>query len=144
LILVDANLLVYAHVTEFKQHEAAREWLNASLTDRPRVALPWQSLVSFLRLVTNPRVFERPEPVSLAWDQITEWLAAPSAWTPVSTERHASILGDLLRRTESTGNLVPDANLAALAIGHGLTLCSTDRDFARFPGLRWINPIADR
>jgi uncharacterized protein len=105
------------------------------------VGLPWPSLLAFLRLVTNPRVFEQPEPVAQAWDQVVAWLACETAWTPRPGERHAEILGELLALPGIQANLVPDAHLAALAIEHGLTLYSTDGDFARFPRLRWTNPL---
>lgn len=143
MILVDANLLIYSHVADFPQHRAAREWLEGSLHGLPRVALPWPSLLGFVRITTNPRVFERPEPVEAAWAQVEAWLAAPCVWIPAPTERHAGVLGDLLRGGRVTANLVPDAHLAALAIEHGLTLCSTDGDFARFAGLRWVNPLLE-
>ncbi len=142
MILVDTNLLVYAHVADFPQHEAAHEWLDASLNSLPRVALPWPSLVGFVRITTNPRVFARPEPVESAWQQVEEWLRATPVWAPVPTDRHQEVLGRLVRETRPTANLIPDAHLAALAIEHGLTLCSTDGDFARFPGLTWRDPLA--
>jgi uncharacterized protein len=142
LILVDANLLVYAHVGSFAQHQAAREWLDRQLTTAARVGLPWASLLAFLRLVTNPRLFERPEPMTLAWEQVAEWLACQPVWVPEPTGRHAQVLSGLLALPGIAGNLVPDAHLAALALDHGLTLCSADHDFARFPGLRWLDPIA--
>jgi hypothetical protein len=91
--------------------------------------------------VTNPRVFPDPAPVTRAFAQVRGWLAASPAWIPLPTSRHTDVLEKLLG--SGGGNLVPDAHLAALAIEHGLVLCSTDSDFARFPGLRWENPIAD-
>jgi uncharacterized protein len=142
LILVDANLLIYAHVSAFAQHQTARDWLDRQLNDVSRVGLPWASLLGFLRIVTNPRMFERPEPVADAWAQVTAWLACDTAWVPEPTERHPEVLGSLIALAGVHGNLVPDAHLAALAIEHGVTLCSTDGDFARFPGLRWLNPLA--
>lgn len=105
------------------------------------MGLPWVSLIAFLRLVTSPRVFERPEPIGAAWQQVEEWLGCERAWIPEPTDRHREILGALLADTSARGNLVPDAHLAALAIEHGLTLASTDGDFARFAGLRWENPL---
>jgi len=141
VILVDANLLVYAHVRSFAQHEAARRWLDGALNATVRVGLPWPSLLAFLRLVTNPRVFERPESAAEAWRQVEAWLAADAAWIPQPTERHPEILAAQLSAPGVHGNLVPDAHLAALAVEHGLELCTTDGDFARFPGLRWKNPI---
>jgi toxin-antitoxin system PIN domain toxin len=106
------------------------------------VGLPWESLVAFVRLATNPRVATRPLSAQRAWKFIDEWLAAPTAWIPVATERHADILGGLITRYRLTGKLVPDAHLAALAIEHGLDICSADTDFARFTEARWINPLA--
>jgi uncharacterized protein len=141
LILVDANILIYAHVDSFAQHDAARFWLDRQLNGVPRVGLPWPSLVAFLRLVTNPRVFEHPEPIADAWTQVLAWLACETAWVPQPTERHTELLGVFLALPGVHGNLVPDAHLAALALEHGLTLCSTDGDFARFPGLAWRNPL---
>jgi predicted nucleic acid-binding protein len=86
-------------------------------------------------------VFERPEPVADAWQQVRMWLAAETAWVPQLTERHVDVLSEFLALPGVHGNLVPDAHLAALAIENGLTLCATDGDFAWFPGLRWLNPI---
>jgi toxin-antitoxin system PIN domain toxin len=142
VILVDANLLVYAKMSGFPQHRRAREWLDDRLAGIVRVGLPWPSLVAFLRLVTNPRVFERPMGAARAWEQVDEWLCLPSAWIPAPTSRHAEVLGRLVRGGSLAANLVPDAHLAALAIEHGLVLMSTDGDFARFPDLRWENPLA--
>lgn len=105
------------------------------------MGLPWPSLVGFLRLVTNPRLFERPESTDGAWRQVSEWLGADVAWIPQPTERHRGVLESLLGAPGVRANLVHDAHLAALAIEHGLTLCSTDGDFARFPSLRWENPL---
>ena len=106
-----------------------------------RVGLPWASLLAFLRLVTNPRVFEHPEPMVEAWAQVKAWLDCETAWVPEPTQRHREVLDRVLSLPGLHGNLVPDAHLAALAIEHGLTLCSTDGDFARFPGLAWHNPL---
>jgi hypothetical protein len=99
-------------------------------------------LLAFVRLVTNPRVLERPESATSAWEQVEAWLDCPGVWIPQPTERHRDVLGRLLALPGVQANLVPDAHLAALAIEHGLTLCSTDGDFARFPDLRWENPLA--
>jgi hypothetical protein len=141
VILVDANILIYSHVASFEQHNRAREWLDQQLNGSARVGLPWESLLAFVRLVTNPRVFERPEPTSDAWIQVRAWLACERVWIPQPTERHADLLNELLALPGVQANLIPDAHLAALALEHGLTLCSTDGDFSRFPTIRWINPI---
>jgi len=141
VILVDANLLIYSVVEDLPQHEAAREWLDGRLNDSPRVGLPWPSLLAFVRLVGNPRLFRRPVRLEQAWSQVEEWLGLPSTWVPGATENHATVLAGTLVEAGGNPNLVPDAHLAALAIEHGLTLCSTDRDFARFRRLRWENPL---
>lgn len=142
MILVDANILIYSHVESFSQHFVAHDWLDQQLNGSARVGLPWVSLLAFLRLVTNPRVFERPEPIADAWRQVRAWLACDTAWIPQPTERHADLLDELLALPGVHANLVPDAHLAALALEHGLTLCSTDGDFARFPALHLLNPLA--
>ena len=128
MILVDANLLVYAHVESFPQHQRARPWLDARLSGTGAVGLPWASLLSFLRIVTNPRVFERPEPMTEAWRQVEAWLAVDAVWIPAPGERHRAVLATLLEQGGVRANRVPDAHLAALAIEHGLVLCSTDGD----------------
>lgn len=141
MIQGDANLLIYACNEALPQPGAARAWLDGQLNGSPKVGLPWASLLAFVRLVSNPRIFERPVPLGEAWKQVEEWLALASTWTPGPTERRAEILGPLLEKVGGKSNLVPDAHLAALALEHGLVLCSTDGDFARFPGLRWENPL---
>jgi len=141
VILVDANLLIYAQISSFSQHQVARVWFDEQLNGTPPVGLARITLVAFLRIVTNPRVSDQPLPPAAAWRQVQAWLGCEPVWTPGPTERHREILGKFLELPGVHGNLVPDAHLAALAVEHGLTLCSTDGDFARFPGLRWINPI---
>lgn len=141
MILVDANLLIYAHVQSFPQHARARAWLDARLNGSAQVGLPWPSLLGFLRLVTNRRVFERPASIADAWQQVNAWLDCDVAWVPQPTDEHREVLGRLLAKVNVAANLIPDAHLAALAIEHGLTLCSTDGDFARFPDLRWQDPL---
>src|SRR6476646_4466639 len=106
--------------------------LDEQLNGSTRVGMPWVSLLAFLRIVTNPRVFEHPETIEGAWGQVRAWLGCEVVWTPQPTERHADLLGQLISLPGVVGNLVPDAHLAALAVEHGLTLCSTDGDFGRF------------
>jgi toxin-antitoxin system PIN domain toxin len=142
VILVDVNILVHASHAESDQNAAAHDWLDRQLNGPERVGMPWPSLLGFLRIATNPRAFQSPLAMAVAWQQVMHWLASEMVWTPEPTERHAEVLGKLLALPAVHGNLVPDAHLAAIAIEHGLTLCSTDGDFARFPGLRWLNPIA--
>lgn len=143
MILIDTNLLLYARLHSFPQHSRAHAWLDACLNGDAPVALPWEVLLGFLRIVTNRRVLENPLPTEVAWRQVTEWLDCRPVWVPVPGERHAAIVGTLLLRTQAAANLVPDAHLAALAIENGLQICSSDGDFARFPGLRWRNPLLD-
>jgi toxin-antitoxin system PIN domain toxin len=141
VILVDANVLLYAANRAAPEHDASRAWLDDRLSGRARVGFPWPSLVAFVRLASNPLVVRHPAAVSAAWAQVRAWLGADVAWIPLPTERHAEVLESLLALPGMTARLVPDAHLAALAIEHGLTLCSTDGDFARFPGLSWENPL---
>ena len=140
-MLVDANLLLYAVHRGADQHDAAAHWLTEQLNGSRRVGLPWQSLGAFLRIATHPGAFERPLAPAIAWDRVRDWLAAPVAWIPSPGPEHPRILAELFTTHDVAGNLVPDALLAALAIEHGLTLCSTDTDFARFRALRWENPL---
>ena len=144
MILVDANLLVYARLPTLPQHERAHMWLDGRLSGSARVGMPWGSLLAFLRLVTNRRIFERPETLAAAWRQVETWLGCPSVWVPEPGVEHRAVLGRLLAGMSGGGDLVPDAHLAALAIEHGLVLCSTDGDFGRFAGLQWENPLAPR
>ncbi len=123
------------------QHVASRAWLEERLAGTTQVGLPWHSLLAFLRIVTNARLFAPPTRTSEAWATVESWLAQPVAWIPQPTDRHGAILSELLV-DEVHDELVPDAHLAALAIEHGLTVCSTDGDFARFPHVRWENPLA--
>ncbi len=142
MILLDANLLIYAHVTSFPRHQEARDWLDRQLSGTMRVGFPWASLIAFLRIVTNPRILEQPVPAADAWQQVQEWLASDPAWIPQATGHQAELIGELLVLPGVRANDVPDVYLAALAIGHGLILCSADTGFARFPRLRWMNPLA--
>ena len=112
----------------------ARAWLDEKINGS-RVGLPWASLLTFLRVVSSPRIFHPAVPLSRAWGLVQAWLALDSVWIPLPTESHSETLGKLLSQTGEKGDLVPDAHLAALAIEHGLTLCSADRGFARFSGL---------
>lgn len=140
--LVDANLLLYSVDTTSPFHPAAYAWLDAQLNGSSPVALPWISLVAFVRISTNPRAASAPLAPADAMDIIDAWLEYEVAWTPSPGSRHQPLFAELVRRHQLTANLVSDAHVAALAIEHGLTVCSVDTDFARFPELRWINPLA--
>jgi len=106
------------------------------------VGIPWPSVLAFIRISTHPRALERPVSLDDAWTVVTTWLERPNVWTPVPTDRHREVLGALLMGGAATGNHANDAHLAALAIEWGLEVMSADRDFARYPGLRWRDPLA--
>jgi toxin-antitoxin system PIN domain toxin len=141
-MLLDANLLIYAVHRNSRFHARARGWLTDQLNGPRRVGMPWQSLAAFVRITTHPRAFERPLDPRDAWSRVTDWMASDVAWIPQPGPRHADLLGGLIEAHDVRGNLVPDAQLAALALEHGLTVCSTDTDFARFTEVEWRNPLA--
>jgi toxin-antitoxin system PIN domain toxin len=141
-MLIDANLLLYAVDERSAQHRAAHEWLVTVMTAESRVALPWISLSAFVRITTNPRASDRPLSAHEAWGFVRDWLDCEVTWTPNPTDRHAEVLGSLIQRYDLRGNMIADAELAALAIEHGLRLYSTDTDFARFKEIDWVNPLA--
>jgi uncharacterized protein len=141
VILLDANLVVYANQEDAPHHTAARTWFEEVMGAPDRVAFPWPTLLAFVRLMGNRVVMPNPMPLAEAWARVEGWLARPQSWIPVPTERHQQILADLLDG-ETRPDVATDAHLAALAIEHGLTVCSTDRDFSRFPEVRWVNPLS--
>lgn len=144
MILIDANLLLYAYHPRAEQHESSRAWLEATFAGSDRVGVAWLTLWAFLRVSTNPRVFERPLTMAEAESVVSSWLDRPAVEIVEPGERHWSILRELLRSGQARGPLVMDAALAALAIEHGATLHTTDRDFARYRGLKWTNPLDAR
>ena len=141
MILVDANLLLYAYHPRAEQHGAARSWLESALSGSEMVRFAWLTLWAFLRISTNPRVFERPLAIDEAEGAVAAWLACTVAGILEPGERHWDLLRGLMREGQTKGPLVMDAVVAALAIEHGATLHTTDRDFSRFSGLRWTNPL---
>jgi toxin-antitoxin system PIN domain toxin len=141
VILVDANLLLYAYNERAPQHEQGRIWLEGALSGPDLVRFAWVTLWAFLRVSTNPRVFERPLSVPEAEAAVSSWLDQPAAGILEPGERHWDILRDVVRDGQAAGPLVMDAVLAAIAIEHGATVCTTDRDFSRFPRLKWTNPL---
>jgi uncharacterized protein len=120
-----------------------RRWLDEQLTNMPRVGLPWHSLLGFVRLASNRRAYSAGPSVADAWQSVREWLGQENVWIPLPTSRHAAVLEELFRSTTVTSRAVIDIHLAALAIEHGLTLCSADSGFVRYKHLRWMNPLAD-
>lgn len=139
--LIDANLLLHAYNPRSAQHDASRRWLEGALSGAELVRFAWVTIWAFLRISTNPRVFERPLSVEEAARAVASWLDQPAAGILDPADRHWEILSRLLSDSQAKSPLVMDAALAALAIEHGATLETTDRDFARFPGLKWRNPI---
>lgn len=142
MILIDANLLIYAVNADAPLHRKAKTWLEATLSGPETVGLSWTVLLAVLRLTTRSGVFANPLPVERAFDLVDSWLAQPTVVAVEPTAQHLRVLRDLLSPLGTGGNLTSDAHLAALAIEHGAELCSTDSDFARFPQLRWTNPLA--
>lgn len=140
--LVDANLLLWAHHEGFAQHAAARAWWAETLTSAPMIGIPWPSTLAFVRISTHPRALTVPASVEEAWAVVESWLDRTNVWVPGPTDRHRSVLSEMLVTGRASGNHTTDAHLAALAIEWGLELLSADRDFARYPGLRWRDPIA--
>jgi toxin-antitoxin system PIN domain toxin len=141
MILIDANLLLYAYYPRAAQHDASRAWLEGVLSGPELVRFAWLTLWAFLRITTNPRVFERPLSAAEAEAAVASWLERPNAGILEPGERHWEILCRLARTGQAAGPLLMDAALAAIAIEHGATLYTTDRDFSRFPGLKWANPL---
>lgn len=142
MILIDANLLLHAYHTRSPLHDPARKWLEGALSGPGLVRFAWVTLWAFLRISTNPRVFERPLSTREASAAVSAWLERPSAGIAEPGERHWAILADLMNDGQATGPLVMDAALAALAIENGAVLQTTDRDFHRFSGLSFVNPLA--
>ncbi len=141
--LPDVNLFLYAYDSESPRQRAAREWLEETMAGTETVALAWAVLVGFVRLSTKPAVFTRPLALDVAIGFVQEWLAQSVATVVHPSDRHAAVLRDLLQPLGTAGNLTSDAHLAALAIEHGATLCSSDNDFSRFAGLSWVDPLHD-
>lgn len=141
MILVDANLLLYAEDALHPHHEKAREWWDARLSGAAPVCLCWTVLLAFIRIGTNSRVFAKPLSLEQATDRVGSWLKQPCVRLVSPTDRHWEIFRKLLNEGQATANLVTDAHLAALALEYGCELMSTDSDFSRFPRLKWKNPL---
>jgi toxin-antitoxin system PIN domain toxin len=136
VVVVDANVLLYAVDSASPHHDRSLSWLDAALAGSEAVGLAWVVLLAFVRLGTNPAIFPTPLSATEAIDQVEAWLAAPAAVVAQPTPRHPGLLRGLLRDAGTAGNLTTDAHLAALALEHGADVVSFDRDFGRFPGLR--------
>jgi len=136
MVIVDANVLLYAVDSTSAHHEASLTWLDRSLAGAEAVGLAWVALLGFIRIATSRSAFPSPLTVDEVFAQVESWLGAPAAVVAQPTARHAGVLGGLLREAGTAGNLSTDAHLAALAIEHGAEIVSYDRDFARFAGVR--------
>ena len=141
MILVDANILLYAEDSLHSRHQEARIWWDSQLSGTGVVCLCWTVLSAFIRIGTNPRVFEYPLSLEQALARVQSWLDQPCTRIIRPTERHWTVFKQVLTDGQATANLVSDAHLAALAIEHGCEFVSTDSDFARFPKLKWKNPL---
>jgi uncharacterized protein len=141
MIVLDANVLIYAYNDRAPQHQAASAWLIRVLGGMEPVGLPWTTIWAFLRVTTSKKIWQTPGSPERAFQAIRELLEQPSVSVLNPGSRHAELLEELVTRQRAVGPLVSDAALAALAIENGGVLASTDRDFSRFPNLRWIDPL---
>lgn len=141
MIILDANILVYAYNADAPQHAAAAAWVEELFGSDETIGLPWMTLWAFLRIVTNPRLWPNPRPVMEAFQIVREWLAHPGVFIIDPQERHIGLLERLVTEHRAAGPMLSDAALAALALEHGAVLVSTDQDFSRFRNLRWRNPL---
>jgi len=139
--LLDLNILIYAIDESSPRHEPAKDWLDDILSGSDTVAFAWHVLIGFVRLSTRGAVFERPLTVDESFDVVEGWLEQPCVTVVHPTDRHAVVLRGLLAPLGTAGNLTSDAHLAALSVEHGAELCSTDVDFSRFTGVRWVDPL---
>lgn len=141
MILIDANLLLYAYDSSSAHHERARDWLSSLLSNPEPVGLAWVTILAFLRIGTDRRLRNEALSVTEASEIVTSWIDRPNATILNPSERHWEILQRLLKQGQAAGRLVMDAHLATLAIEHSATLATSDRDFTRFPGLRILDPL---
>lgn len=141
MIVVDANVLLYAYNPASRHHESCRVWLEDSINGTEPVGLPWQTILAFLRISTSSRVFERPLDCTEAVRIVDEWLACPTVTVVEPSQDYWRVLKEQLREAQISGPLVSDAALAGLALEHGAAVCTTDRDFQRFRGLRLLDPL---
>jgi toxin-antitoxin system PIN domain toxin len=143
MILPDANLILYAYIKDFPQHEASKTWLEKVIADGEIIGLSWQVMTAFIRIGTNPKLFKLPMAMHQVEKSLGELFALPNIEIITPTNRHWKIFLKLLEESKAVGNLVMDAHLAALAIEHHARLASTDADFKLFPDLDYFNPLAE-
>ena len=141
MILIDANLMLYAYDSSSEHHNKARIWLEKVLSEPQPARVAWVTILAFLRISTNRKIFENPFTISEATSIVQEWLEHPILDLLHPTQRHWTILSKLLKDGQANGPLVMDAHLAALAIEHGAKLYTTDKDFSRFDDIQVVNPL---
>jgi len=141
VIVPDVNLLLYAVVSAFPQHKVAHEWWEETVNSSAEIGLTSPAIFGFIRIATNPRVLSPPLTVGAATGFVSAWLEQPNVSHLIPGPRHLEIAFDLLRSVGTGGNLMTDVQLAAFAFEYDADMYSNDTDFARFPGLRWRNPL---
>jgi uncharacterized protein len=141
VIVVDANLLIYSYDVKSEDHKKSAAWLEEILSGTDAVGLPWPCICAFVRVVTNRRLAGMGVAVKDALGAVEEWLQSPNTQILVPGDQHWAMFRQMVFEGQASGALVSDAEIAALTIEYGGVLHTADRDFARFPGLRWVNPI---
>ena len=141
MIAPDANLLIYANHPTSKLHKASKSWLEELLSSSEAVGLPILSIYAFLRFMTNPAIHPRPATFRQTTEIVDSWLALPHVRILHPGDRHWNLLQQLGVDTRASGNFITDVAIAAIALEHGAIVHTNDRDFARFPNLRWLNPL---
>lgn len=144
MILPDVSILVHAHNTRSNRHERARRWWEDTLNQPRPIGIAWVAILGFIRISTHRAILGNPMRVDEAVRRVRSWIENPRVQLIEPGDRHAEIMFGFLEDLGTGGNLTTDAHLAALAIEYQAELASTDADFARFPGLRWFNPLALR
>jgi uncharacterized protein len=139
--VIDLNLLLYAYNSAAQEHPTASLWLNKLLAGHEQLGFPWVTVLGFLRIATTPKILANPKNLDEAAEIVSDWLDRDNVSIVSPTDRHWAVLSGLLPRNRVRGSLITDAHLAALAIEHGATLCTNDRDFLRFPGLKVEFPL---
>jgi len=142
VIVLDANLLLYAYAPDSSHHKAARQWVEQAFSGTEIIGIPWQTAGAFLRIITNSRLPGQRVTLDRAVEVVDLWMEQPNVRMLTPGERYWPILRQMISDGQARGPLLTDAQLAALTIENGGVLHTTDRDFARFPGLRWTNPLA--
>lgn len=144
MILPDLNLLLYAHNPFCAEHLRAREWWESVLNGEEIVGLPHEVTIGFVRIATHPRLGQAAVSLTAAQSVVLGWLSLPTTRVLLAKEDHTARVLELMERAGASGALASDASLAVYAIAHRATLCTNDGDFARFPGLDWLNPLQER